>query len=514
VGEGERAQTYPLAALVVWRGDRIEAAVGAVNVFAVAEPVETRLWFSEAEADLAEEGRELSLEELRRFPRRELAVRLRDGSDDPYLGLTFWAGQFFVIASPAIPWQEYACPDRPSAVLRLPDLRVLEGLPETWVTRDDTAPITAGPPRALPQLLPQQTFQEARTLAMAIADGPTGRHWEAVEGELALRHAPPGSPLQTKLVGGSFLDWLLLPAAPESLAAELRRLELPAVLLLHVVLALVLERPEPATVTLDDLIRLVGWQPRGAAARAGMRRTLWRWLLLFHSMPVIGKRRGQYRDPLTKQSLDLAILDPLLHVSPTRFPPQHALDDSEPPLEVSLKAGPWLERFRGNRQVLSDFGDVRRIAAIPAGKPAGAWAQAVGLALQQRWRERASRATVARAGDDGHATVRLDPAFTRRDLLGLFRCAPDVEEILRGKNPSRARQYWRETIALLREARIVGFYRERETLPLPRQGWQQAWLDQPLDIRPAADGSQAAAAIAGSADRARKRRTSRSKRGR
>lgn len=51
-------------------------------------------------------------------------------------------------------------------------------------------------------------------------------------------------------------------------------------------------------------------------------------------------------------------------------------------------------------RILADFGNVRKLAVIKAGKPSGAWAQAIGLALQERWRERASYPQPVRVGDD------------------------------------------------------------------------------------------------------------------
>jgi hypothetical protein len=50
----------------------------------------------------------------------------------------------------------------------------------------------------LPTRIPQQTFQEAKTIAVAIADGPALRRWTPIEGEIAWRHAVKDAPLETK----------------------------------------------------------------------------------------------------------------------------------------------------------------------------------------------------------------------------------------------------------------------------------------------------------------------------
>ena len=169
---------------------------------------------------------------------------------------------------------------------------------------------------------------------------------------------------------------------------------------------------------------------------------------------------------------------------------------------MSYIAGPWLEKFKGDRRVLADFGNVRKLAAIKAGKPSGAWAQAIGLALQQRWRERASYAQAAHVGDDKSLTIRTKP-FTRRDLLD---SSPDADRRrgARGPHPGRAKHYWDDAIKILKAEGVITYYRELTPLPARRQGWARDWLEQPLDIRPADEEKAAMAEIATRA-RARKK---------
>jgi hypothetical protein len=340
---------------------------------------------------------------------------------------------------------------------------------------------------------------------MAIADGPSGRRWLAVEGEIALRHMMPNWPLETKLVGGPLLEWLGLPAEVNSLRRELLEAGLPAVLAWHLCIGLALQHPR-VTVTLDELITAIGWDPRTSSAREQMRSRWWRWLALFDSAQVIGRRPGQYRDPKSKQLLDLISIDALIRITGRRLPPQLALDDSAPPLEVSFVAGPWLDLYRGNHQVLSYFGDVLRLAAIPAGKPSGAWAQAIGFALQQIWRERAATVKLVRVGEpQKHLTAQFPPV-TRRELLDAFPPTPTVQQILTSPNPRRARLYWTEAIGLLQHSKVIGFYRELGSVATRRQEWAAGWLSQPLDIRPGLEGTAAVAEIARSAEKAKKSR--------
>jgi hypothetical protein len=378
------------------------------------------------------------------------------------------------------------------------DLQFPDGTQYTTTLRKRRRP--AGAQRLPPAgRLKQQTFEEAKTLAAGLADGPKQRHWEPLEGEAGLMHrVDKKSPLMTVVRGGPLLDWLGLPATVEGVREELRRAGLPAVLLMHVLIGSSLELAEHnrvyVTVALDDLITDIGWTPRSAAERDGMRRRLWRWVALFDASEVIGTRPGTYTDPDTKEKLDMSSRDALLRVLGRRHSAQLAFDDSAPPLEITYVAGPWIERFRGNRQVLTYFNvDVRRLAAIPAGKPSGAWAQAIGLALHQEWRER--------------VTHQRRTAFTRRQLLDLFPPEPSLDDILKSDKPNRARTYWREAVGLLKQERLIGYYREIGTASEKRQGWQHDWADaQQLDVRPPEEARAALAEVAAAAEAVKAKR--------
>jgi hypothetical protein len=369
-------------------------------------------------------------------------------------------------------------------------------------------------PEPLPATLPQPTFAEVKAAVSGLADAPLGRGWSGVEGETAIRHQVAGESIEVKFVSGPLVQWLGVPDRPESLWAKLHELGVPAAMLFYISVGAVLERPG-LVITLDELISAIGQGEnarRSTAERLRLRRQIWEWLAVFDAWRVIGRRQGKYPDPITRELLDLQTLDELVHVSGVGYPPgtQMSLGASATPSEVTLTAGPWLARFRGNRQVLSDFGEVRRLAAIPAGKPSGAWAQAIGLALQQCWRERASYAEVKHVGEAKRLTVRLG-TFTRRKLLDLFPPRPTLDEVLTNANPARGRTYWNDAIKTLKKEKIIGSYHELEELGVGRQGWIEQWLDQPLDIRPDSDGLAAIAEIARSAKVARTARAKRRK---
>lgn len=349
----------------------------------------------------------------------------------------------------------------------------------------------------LPTAIMQQTFQEMRSIAVATADGPSFRRWEQVQGEIALRHVIPDQPHQIKLVPNArMVGWLPSPMSYAHLEAELQSAGLPAALLEYVAVGIVLQQGR-VTITLDELARYMGLVPRSSAERKTIRREIYRWLVLLSSMAVIGQRPGRYRDPHTREELELISRDPLVLIAGERFDKNASSDD--PPIDVTIDAGAYLDEHRGNHQVLPYLGNVRKIASIAAGKPSGAWAQSIALALHQRWRERAHDAAVGHVGDGNHLVVRFDKPFTREDLLDLFRAEPYFRDVLEGPHPKRAQTYWEEAISLLRDNKqnqIIGYYKALKPLPTARQGWQKAWLAQPLDIRPAGDDRAAVAEIA------------------
>lgn len=364
--------------------------------------------------------------------------------------------------------------------------------------RPRSTPRITKPPRLLPRHS-QQTFAEAKAAARALAAGPSGRGWVPVDGEVALAYkAERDSPLSVKFIAGPIAAWMQRPQTAETLRDMLPRMGIPAVILFHVCVGELLERLE-VTAALDQLITAIGWQPRSTAQRQEMRARVWEWLVTFEAWQIIGRRHGVYRDAKTKQARDLTTVDAVIRITGRAYADatQLTLGDSTPPDEVTFVAGPWLNQWRNDHQVLAYFGEIQQIGAIPGGKPSGAWAQAIGLALQQRWRELAAyRAAPARVGDSKRLTVRFQHNFTRRELLSLFPPSPTVEEILNSPNPKRAQTYWKEAITLLRDRHILGHCREREKLTTRRQEWANAWLDQPLDMRPVGEAIEAIASIA------------------
>jgi hypothetical protein len=376
-----------------------------------------------------------------------------------------------------------------------------------------TKPSRVGSVLRLPDALPHYTFAEAREVHRAIGDGPVLKHWAGVEGEIALRHALPGEPLQTKFAPSvrlsEFRRWAganLDAATDEHLRKELQHLSFDANMLFGVSLALCIDR-NTFTATLDELAAAISWQPKSVAERQENRLKIWTWLLLFDSLRVIGLRKGSYKDGDGARR-DLTSDDDLMHIAGTRG--ETTLDGI--PHEVSLTVGPWVGKLRGDKQVLTYLGNLRTLASKPRGQLAQRLAVKTGIGLEQLWREKAAhhQTQVKRVGNENRISVQFEP-FTRRQLLTTYGqgMAQEVEEALGGDHPGRIRLAWQQVIPLLKEWRIVGHYKELDPMPAERKNWDTFWYEeQRLDVRPAplmADDVAEVNRAKAAADKARKR---------
>lgn len=362
--------------------------------------------------------------------------------------------------------------------------------------------------RVLPDIVSQTTAMEVRQASQALAEGPLGRHWvEASEasGEVALYHIVPSVPIQVRLAPDTSAQWGGRSVTTADLWHEVRRAGLTATIMLQVLVGLVIEN-ERITLSLDEIIRLVGIDPRSSKERREQRKLVWHWLKLASRCQVMGERKGKFVDRETGKRLNLESRSPLISITEIAIAKQPSLDSSEVPVEVEIVAGAFLARFRTNRKILTDLANVRKIANIPAGTPSGALAQSAGMALHQLWREQADDAVVnIRTGEDNHLTVRTRKPLTRRKIFSLFPPNPPLEERLASKDPQRAKRYCEEAFDLLREHEIIGYWKALEPLPKQRKGWQEAWLDQPLDIRATPEVMKRIAEIAAGGRRYRKK---------
>jgi hypothetical protein len=259
---------------------------------------------------------------------------------------------------------------------------------------------------------------------------------------------------------------------------------------------------------IDDIISRIGIDPRSKAERAEARLKVWRILTILGALRVVGARRKVVKDRLTGKNVQLESQDPLLSVSAWKQAgTQESFDAGTAPIAVTISASPWLSKWRGNRAALQEFGNILAISEIPIGKPSGAWARAIGWALQQLWREQATYAKYSRSGDDHRSTMQCRP-FTRRELLELFPPNPSARKVLDGNDPGRAIAFWDTALVELKMKKVIGHYstsgRDWGPKRRPRKGWADLWLDEPLDIRPPAAAAEVLAEIATSGRKKRR----------
>jgi len=269
------------------------------------------------------------------------------------------------------------------------------------------------------------------------------------------------------------------PATVGELNEKLARIGSHSTFAFAVIVSLALEN-ERVHLDLDDLIKFLGLDPRSTRERREYHATLWECLQLFSQTSAVGELQGRYRD--ARGNLITRIeQSPVIAITGSQYPVEMRLDRSEPPIAVSFVAGDFFYRHRGNRKLLAYYGDLRQLASIPSGKTPGQWARCIGLALSQFWREQSANAEVRQVGND-HLTARFRKV-TRREIFDCILPEPSPYNILKGSNPKHARDYWNQAIAMLQEqkfATVVGGTGGE----YPRKDWQNAWLDEELDVRP------------------------------
>ena len=345
--------------------------------------------------------------------------------------------------------------------------------------------------------MPQQTCQEIKTTAMSIAHAPTLKNWNPNPDERAYLFTIENVPIQIKLSAGENLNWDNTTFDYKHLESILQTLGVGAAFLFEILLSLLRDK-QHITIELDSLIKIMGWSARSSREREEKRRQIFRWLCVFHNLTAHGKRKGGYKDPITKELLDLTIQSKFLMLSEVHYAESNKItinqnlarekqiDERQTPVAVTLTAGPWLARFRKNDRVLQYIGDILMLAGLPTGQAYGEWELSIGMTLNQRWREGAQSAQTGRTGDSKQPTIIYKRTFTRHQLLNMFppiRFA--VEEILNSDRPKRAQEYWNKAIKELTKRGFISYYEELNKKALPRKGWQNIWFKrEQLDIRP------------------------------
>jgi hypothetical protein len=235
------------------------------------------------------------------------------------------------------------------------------------------------------------------------------------------------------------------------------------------ILARLVESPEGSVdIGFTELLDLEGKTKLGAADREARAREYDRGLRLWDSFkPVV---RRTWRDPKTGKKRDIEAPTPMFLYQGPFYP------GGQGPL-TGMYSGPagytvvdstTTKEFREDPTLCHQFGVIMHLAHIPHRKPAGEWARCMGLTAAQLVRNNAKNSGAKRN-------------ITRRELLTRHPPKTSPEEILNGKNPGRALDYWEQAIAMLKEARVIESV-EEPPLPTGRKSRKDGWLDQSVTV--------------------------------
>ena len=236
-------------------------------------------------------------------------------------------------------------------------------------------------------------------------------------------------------------------------------------------------------IDLDDVAAKIGYDVDGCNGqeREELRKQVWQFINFGARALVIGQRK-QYRDRQTGKEIETHVESPPWRVLDVERPVQTAMF-GETPRRVQLLISKEWEPLLTKPQLAQYLPFAEIVGSIPANQTAGAWARVLGKALANFWRRLPHQATG------------ISPALrpTRRELLTRYTPKKTLPvELLASDKPKRAVKYWRDALAMLVQAGFLSPEGEPSRSvadmlkELPKYKWQEAWLDESVDLRPGA----------------------------
>ena len=342
------------------------------------------------------------------------------------------------------------------------------------------------------------TSQEMDALARAIADGRSAANFMVDEQALTLTHQTPERDaffVQLRLTAGERTVGLGLDYLEELSAKQ----DADGIFVLYSVLSALVPAPsEPfegyagGWVDLDEIAKAIGWTSRTRNERLTQREHIYDYLQFISKARIIGQRNYKVKDD--DEVINTQIETPVWTFGGTERPVgQSNPNDSEqlkliddayaiPVKQEIIISREWTSLLR-NPKTAQYLPLGEKIGGIPSNQPGGSWARSIGLALMNRWRRNPQGALKVVGAKEWK--------ISRRELLTHY--TPKVsppDEILFGKNPQRARTYWRDALRILVERSILAddgeakMNLEEAAKKLPRYNWQDFWLDEIVDIVP------------------------------
>lgn len=327
------------------------------------------------------------------------------------------------------------------------------------------------------------TSQEMHEFHCAQANGKTFTGYQRNDQAGAITHQRAGSShlirmelTEEERAAGLALDYL------ESLA---RSQDADAILATEYILGVLAPPPHlpprpyaGGWIDFNDVIKKIGWIPRNAKDRREMHAKIWSFVKFGEHAHIIGKRKGAKYQDGEGNPIDTTIHGAAWRVMKTETPDAPTLYAAlETPVRAEIVVSKELTALISNPKTAQYLQCGEVLGAIPNGKPAGAWARVIGLALLSFWRRKPHEYNVGT----------LKP--TRRQLLSHFaaKISP-YEEILESNDPSRAIDYWCGALQILADERFIertgeaAMSAKEMCAELPRKNWQDLWLNETVTI--------------------------------
>lgn len=304
-------------------------------------------------------------------------------------------------------------------------------------------------------------FTGPEVKALSVAFGFDADDWSEQEGDMACK-------------SGNYI----ISYADDPLSGEYKNLTADEILILHYVLNALLYEDE-TEIDLGETIEAIGWYGRSAADRKANKRLARSRIRCLSHFAVRGTMLGKKGEHLT---VDWTLFHTDKLVS---------REGTDEPLTMKVLASEWWRKHRNDHRVIPRLGDVRLMSDFPSKQPRGQWARTYTQALYQRWRERLRDVKGGKY-----------PVVTRRRAHELFRrtaSSGDIFDILAGQNPGRAIKADESAWALLEERGIIEKAPQKFQRGSSRKGWQDAFLDERITVKPGPAMEAQAAQSAGKA---------------
>lgn len=385
---------------------------------------------------------------------------------------------------------------------------------------DDPTTTTAEdmPPALRSLKYPIKTSQEYIAIMSAIADGKSGTNWENDDQTNERRHKRVGAPHSVSL---SLPDRLACEGLSVDILEQLTAdQDADACFALMYVSNLLLPTAPLSEnaysggwIDLDDVASKIWPAPRSTKARLENRRKIYKYLIFGECATIEGERSIPYYDKTANKTIQTQINGPIWRFMGKQEEQQPTLAlypmSDNPPLRVELIASRDWTRITTdpNLQQYLPCGEI--LGAIPGNKAAGAWARVIGLALMTHWRKGSS------------AALNGDQKPRRKELLTL--CPPKLSPplvILGGNTPGRAVEYWHDALQILVDNGLLNNSGEAKRSlsdmksTLPRQDWQEGWLNEQVDLRPGTELQPTMIALSEKTYKSLPRNLAKSRRGR